>query len=410
MVKHFKQFILLAAALLVLTSCSKDDDATGGAAVSPARRTVIVYMAGENNLSGYIDGDISEMMAGRKLVGTNEQLVLFVDRADKQQPPYIVRVTPDGKQEKLYQYEQDFYASDPDAMRDVLERCIAACPAAEDYGLVLWGPANGWVIEKDSIATHRAYGIDSGDNTAAYKGMMINMPTLRRVLEQLPIRFKYIFCDCCNMANAETAYELRNMTDIFIGSPSEIPAEGAPYIKVVPDLFDHSADFYKRIIDDYAEASYNKVPLAAINTAATASLAAATRQVLAKVNQSVAESKLAGYIYYYNDYNKSTSQRQHLMYDIKEVVRKALADDETAYQNWLSVLNQTVLYQRLAKSWTTNQTIAINFSDFTVTEENFSGLSMFFPMEKYNSCSINYNEEIKKLAWYYAVGWSEVGW
>ena len=98
------------------------------------------------------------------------------------------------------------------------------------------------------------------------------------------------------------------------------------------------------------------------------------------------------------------------MYDIKEVVRKALADDETAYQNWLSVLNQTVLYQRLAKSWTTNQTIAINFSDFTVTEENFSGLSMFFPMEKYNSCSINYNEEIKKLAWYYAVGWSEVGW
>ena len=51
-----------------------------------------------------------------------------------------------------------------------------------------------------------------------------------------------------------------------------------------------------------------------------------------------------------------------------------------------------------------------SFYDFTVTEEAYGGVSMFFPLEKYNNGITNFNKDIKKMGWYYAVGWSELGW
>ena len=39
---------------------------------------------------------------------------------------------------------------------------------------------------------------------------------------------------------------MRNVTDYIIASPAEIPNVGAPYDKVVPDMFDTSDDFYKK--------------------------------------------------------------------------------------------------------------------------------------------------------------------
>jgi hypothetical protein len=139
-------------------------------------------MSGENNLSGYLQSDINEIIRGRQLAPANDNLVLFVDRASSTEKPYIAKVTADGKQEKLYEYSEDFLASDPERMAEVLKRCINLCPATEDYGLVLWGHASGWIIEKDSVAhsntqaslsngnaPRRAYGVDSGDNTALLK-------------------------------------------------------------------------------------------------------------------------------------------------------------------------------------------------------------------------------------------------
>ena len=246
-----KLYLLLACITIgvsILTACQSDD------AESPtpqARRTVVVYMSGENNLSGYLQDDINEIIYGRQQAPANDNLVLFVDRASSTEKPYIAKVTADGKQEKLYEYSEDFLASDPERMAEVLKRCINLCPATEDYGLVLWGHASGWIIEKDSVAhsntqaslsngnahaPRRAYGIDSGNNTATLKGTWLNIPSLRQALKQVGITWKFIFFDCCNMVNVETAYELRDAKPYFIGSPAEIPGQGAPNRKLVKDL------------------------------------------------------------------------------------------------------------------------------------------------------------------------------
>ena len=36
-------------------------------------------------------------------------------------------------------------------------------------------------------------------------------------------------------------------------------------------------------------------------------------------------------------------------------------------------------------------------------------MSMFFPLEQYDHASCLYNEDIKKLGWYYAAGWEAIG-
>lgn len=413
----------------MVTSCSKDDDDTP--AVQPARRTVIVYMSGENNLSPYMQADINEMMDGRKQVPDNENLVVFVDRASSEMP-YIAKITADGNQEKLYVYEKDFLASDPDNMEEVLRRCVTLCPATEDYGLVLWGHASGFIIEKDSVdnsvygAPRRAYGGDNGNNQSTIKNCKwLNIPSMRQLFSSLGIKWKFIFSDCCNMQNVETAYELRNNAEYLIASPAEITGNGAPYNTVVPALFIHDDErMYKNVCDNYYEqidAKGGHLPISVIKTSQMDALAHATRQVLPTVAANVPKDDFGqGHIYYFGMVKDdgwgiyTYLQNEKTLYDMNDIMRWGLAGDYSAYQTWRTAFNQAVVYSKMSTYWHANYLelkASKTYKDFTVTQEAFGGLSMFFPQTKHNNSPYyKHNELIKKMSWYYAVGWSEVGW
>ena len=410
-----KHLLTIISAILLFTACSKDDD-NGPDPVSPAQRTVIVYMVGENSLNPYMQSDINEMLQGRKKVAASENLVIYVDKLSKTEMPFIAKVTNEGKLDTLYRYEQDFYSSDPDYMVDVLDRIYQMCPATEDYGLVLWSHGSGWLIESDSVVTHRAYGIDSGNNELTtyyderskdyvYKGKWLNIPSMRETFKILPFKWKFIMCDCCNMMNVEDGYELREVTDYLMGSPAEIPGYGAPYETIVPALFLHTENFYQAVIDAYADAYPNRVPLSVIKTSEMEALAEATRPLLSRINEYVNnESNLMDrHIYYNNTY--VDGKRKHIMFDVREVVRKAFANEPSKYENWYQVFQRAVPYNRIAEMWQTDSFIKINFNDFTVTDDYFSGVSMFFPMEQYGTQEWSCNKAIKKMSWYYAVGW-----
>ena len=390
--KHLR---LIISAVMLFTACSKEDD-NGPWLPGPAHRTVMVYMVGENSLNPYMQRDINEMLLGRKQVAASENLVLFVDKLSKKEMPFIAKVTNEGKLDTLYRYEQDFYSSDPDNMVDVIDRIYQMCPATDDYGLVLWSHASGWLFENDSIETRRAFGIDSGNNelptyydehsqTNQYKGKWLNIPSMRETFQRLPFKWKFIMCDCCNMLNVEDGYELSEVTDYLIGSPAEIPAMGAPYGTMVPALFLQTEDFYQSIIDAYANSYPNYIPLAVIKSSEMGALAEATRPLLSRINEYVnKESNLMkGHVYYSNTYVEG--DRKHIMFDVREVVRKAFKDEPSTYDNWYQVFKRAVPYNRIATSWSTNSFVKINFSDFTVTEDYFSGVSMFFPMDQYGN-------------------------
>ncbi len=411
-----KHLLTIISAILLFTACSKDDDSPSTPPEpEPARRTVIVYMVGENNLNPYMQNDINEMRQGRKQVAASENLVLYVDKLSKTEMPFIAKINTDGNLDTLYRYEQDLYSSDPDNMIDVIDRIYQMCPAKEDYGLVLWGHASGWLME-DSVATRRGYGIDTGNNElrtyfderskeSLLKGKWLNIPSMREAFKMLPMKWKFIMCDCCNMMNVEDGYELREMTDYLMGSPAEIPGYGAPYETIVPALFLHTENFYQAVIDAYADAYPNRVPLSVIKTSEMEALAEATRPLLSHINEYVNnESNLMErHVYYNNTY--VDGKRKHIMFDVREVVRKAFANEPSKYENWYQVFQRAVPYNRIAEMWQTDSFIKINFNDFTVTDDYFSGVSMFFPMEQYGTEEWSCNKAIKKMSWYYAVGW-----
>ena len=203
------KYLLTAFCAFVLFSCSDDDNPVSN---PEANRTVIIYISGENSLSSFAPGDLSEMASASTDIGSNNHLVVFFDNASSTEMPYIAELK-DGKVVKDKQYEEDFYASDPDRMREVLTYIMQRWPA-KSYGIDLWGHASGWFITGDTIATTqaatRAYGIDNGKNKETDSGKWINIPSMAKVFSQLPSKFLFIVGDCCFFQCVEAAFQFIN--------------------------------------------------------------------------------------------------------------------------------------------------------------------------------------------------------
>ena len=102
----------------------------------------------------------------------------------------------------------------------------------------------------------------------------MEIPTLRRVLEQLP-HMDFILFDACMMQSAEVAHELRHVTDYTIGSPSEIPGNGAPYDLIMPAMMKGDAiGIASKYFEHYKYGS--RVALSVVKCSMTDSLARAT--------------------------------------------------------------------------------------------------------------------------------------
>lgn len=411
-----KKLLIFVCCLTTFAACHHHDD---DCETTVADRTVLIYMAGENNLNNaksnldFIKPDLEQMREGTKTMAANNHLLVYVDGADSKQKPYLLELA-NGLTVDSVAMEEDTRTSDPETLLNVMRQAMSKCPANE-YALVLWGHASGWLIEKDSVASgvwttpkpapRKAYGLDTGNNSAGNSGTWMNMPSMARALSMLP-KLKFIFADCCHFQCAETAYELRDVTDYIIASPAEIPGEGAPYHTVVPALFEKDT-FWQSIVDKYyAQVLHNGyeelyVPLSVVKTSEMQALAQATRNVL---NSFVPDLEspypdMTGLIHYY--YHGAS----HKFYDMNDfILRYASAD---AYTAWKLALDRAVIYKKMATRWMTNVNWGFNYNDFTVTEEKYGGISMFVPQWYYQN---TVNESIKKLGWYYAASYANVEW
>lgn len=394
--------------ILFFAACKSDeeysDTNTDTNVFEKGKRTIMVYMSGENDLTDFVVDDLAEMATASKQMSQDCRLIAYVDKAGSDSLPKIIRFE-DGQQiqDELYVRKSDQISTDPAVLEEFIRWATTRYPA-ESYGLILWGHANGWLIESDSIATtrsniRRAYGRDTGNNSASQTlGKWLNTPSMATALsESLPQKLKFIFADCCNFQCIENAYELRNVAEYIIGSPAEIPGNGAPYHQTIIDLCSLSDTFYVAAVDHYHDMydRYNRhVPLSVIKTSEIEQLALATTELLAGMKP-MSQFNYDGLIYY------TGAEFQRVCYDMKDMLLFNGGTDSIREARWKEAFDCAVVYKRMSTLWMTNGHV---FFDFDVTDERYGGVSMFFTKDAYNVSPLKYNEDIKKMGWYWAVG------
>ena len=418
LVKTMLVSILTAGTMMSFTACSSDNEVLSevndnlqlnASRYAAAERTVLVYLAGKNNLSQSLQTNLEQMKAGSRPIGNNTLLV-FVRRDMQGEKPWLARVNNGELTDSVSLDDMGFgksnmQACNPELMEQVMRYAFSHYPANE-YGLVLGGHSTGWLIDEEPGQT-RAFGVDNGDGyTYSRKNKRwMNVPTMARVLERVP-HLKFIFADCCNFMCLETMYELRNVTDYIIGSPAEIPAEGAPYEQIIPALFEKNA-FCLSVIDIYYRTQNGELPLSAVKTSAIDQLASATRYALdmvqAKIGNGYADTQ--GLIHYgYSGSSIQFHQEYNLFYDAGDFFRSQLSESD--YLQWKQALDKAVIEKRFAKQWRTCMTWRYIYSDFEMTEEKYHGVSMYIPQDANTEYGIYYaqnNEDIKQLKWYQSV-------
>ena len=410
-----KQYLISATLfglMVLMTACSKDDvPATRGGDAANAK-TILIYMAGKNDLSYALERNLKQIKEGSKHIGENDNLLVFVRRNNGLEEPWLARIKSGVVTDSMSLSNMGITSSDdqnracdPVVMEGVLRYAFSHYPAMNgNYGLVLWGHGSGWLIEQEVTPknSRRGFGVDVGDNNNNDR-RWINITTMANILKELP-HMKFIMGDCCCLMCLENLYELRNTCDYIIGSPAEIPYSGAPYDQIVPDFF-ADGKFYTDIIDKYYSNIMGNLPLTAVKTSEMDNLAQVTRQTLQAVKEKIGNgyADMTGLIHYYHtDKQDKFFPEYNIFYDAGDYI--CTYAPEAVYQQWRQALDRAVIDTRMATKWNTDKPWSNKYSDFTVTKEKFHGVSMFVSQDPSRGNYARYNEDIKQMAWYEVVG------
>lgn len=369
---YLTRIMMSLMALLLLGSCGDDDDSLEPQG-PPAEvsRTVLVYMIADNSLAsdwGSDDEDISEMLKAAKAGGLNGgRLLVYHNRlgTSKGNVPEMLEITANGlKTLKQYPDDRTIYSVDPERIREVMVDLKTLAPA-EDYGLVLWSHANGWLgAPAGSEDYYRSFGDD--------RGYHITLPSLAKALEDE--EFSFLYLDCCLMGNIECVYELRNVAPRIVASPTELHVDGMPYDRNVPLMFLETPDvdgMARNTFDSYKNYTGNKLftpwcQIAAYDTSELETLAQTTRDIMATVEQ-------------YHDIPTTLQrytmprERCHTADIVGYMEMLAGVEGQLLFDAWRKVLDKVITY----KECTTESVSSYAYGELVIDPDKYSGLGIY---------------------------------
>lgn len=399
---HHSALFILGVALTFLTLASCNDDLP-----QPGERlkgnTVIVYMGAENRLQNFSRNDLDEMHMGRKDIPEDCQVVVYRDAELK---PSIFLLNSKGMTTwKEYTNEMD--SADPATMESVLKEIVQKFPS-EKYSLILWSHGSGWM---DDPNNSRAIIVDNNKNSFSDIGNWLNISELSDILASLP-RMEYIFFDACYMQSVEVASQLYSHTPYIIGSPTEIPGEGAPYHHIMGALCQANP---QGIINGYASyyGTSKGVLLSAVSCADFHAFSTETAKYIPSAFSKEDMPRTAGIQIYAPAFGTSSSTQNTMPvpYDMRSAMHRALSEKDFAA--WEMAWKKAILYPTWAESWESEyrDEKGKNYGPFHRTmqdPEHYGGISINIPNEKYDSKG--WNAQFRLTPWYSMTSWEQTGW
>jgi hypothetical protein len=378
---------LIILLILFFTSCRKDDDN-----ILPGK-TLLVYMAADNSLSGDADANINNMISGFANYDGNGRVLIYLDGNGNN--PQLFQLVKDNSgqvtRESIKEYPQQNSLS-PEVMDNIFSDVVHCFPS-QSYGLVLWSHGYGWIpqsLTKSAIRT-RWFGQD-GSN-------YMEIQDLINALSRGP-RFSYILFDACFMGGIETAYALRRSTDYLIASPSEILSDGFPYQDILSSLLGNSESDYIRAgylyFDHYNNQSgcFRSGTVACIRCREMDDLAIETRKLI------------TSHVSDLNVFNPSSIQPMegyspHLFFDFRNFIEAFTTNEERS--SFESALNRSVIFKASTPGIVSVRKDG-SLKYFTVS--NYCGLNVYVPQSENSLLNAAYHS----TEWYKACGLNESNW
>lgn len=429
----------MVMAVLFSVSCTKDD----APHYPHSSRVVLVYMAGDNSLGGYVWDNLDAMRQGMASAPAGSRTIAYVDTPDGN--PRLAEVSSSGVK-VLHAWPSPHNSASAATVHEVVSLVRTLAPA-DRYGLVLWSHGLAWmpswatgyltrskarigdtwpqtkhdgeapetsaffvpaafsasasvsVTATGSASADRPFqafpaptswpatkwfGQDTGESPAGYLDT-----------EQLPEAipsgvFDWILFDACFMASAETLYALRDKAERIVCSPAEVIADGFPYGEIMAELLRPEPDLqavcesYYRHYARHAQPSYRSATVSLIETSQLEALARASASVLGTALAADPEA-LAGMDL--SRVQPLDRYRRHFLFDMGSVVAlletRSLVPASQA-EAWRAQLARTVTYEAHTPTM------------LGLALDECCGLSMYVPVSAY----ADLNEYYRTLEWY----------
>lgn len=415
---------LLMTALL--SSCCKDKSEK-----DEIERTVLVYMAADNNLSGYCEPNMTRMRSTLPQKDDNNRLVVFVDRPG--QNPLLLRLRNRGI-DTIRVYPQ-LYSTDPKVFSYVIKETISRFPA-KHYGLVMWSHGTGWipsealhftapnlgyVPSRDGVSPNtddyqegrrlpfyetRSFGYESVPVTNVYGGKGYTSMDIQDMAEAIPNgQFDYILFDACYMANIEIAFALRRKAKQIVSSCYEIVADGFPYHLMTGDMMSGDMNkaaecFYQyyRNLDVSSSQMWQRMGgISVVETAGLDSLARCFKKIVKDRYDDIVNLPV-------NKIQCFDRFSRNVFYDLDDMVGNLCTDPEllTEFRNQMK---KCISYSKSTPYMFPGDAKEVEI-------KTYCGVSVYIPRLEYGSNQIiltdtrtNLNAEYQKTAWSTVTGY-----
>lgn len=367
--------------LFLVFSCSKEN---GIDIPVPKGRTLLVYLAGDNNLSNEVS-DMHEAFLEGWNPKTMGSLVIFADSRGSN--PLLIKLEEHKGEivsDTLRRYDNENSAS-PELLRQVIADTKGVAPG-ESYGMVLFSHATGWLPEKAfRNPTRWGAGLDEGPKIVPRsifddEGREMELADFAAAIPDG--MFDFMAFDMCFMSSVETAYALRNKTKYLLAAAPEILSPGFTHIyktslgmlyKPQADLEGFGQAFY-----DYfngLQGAYQSAAISVVRTSEMESLAALTREINPQIN-----SEQIDQVQYYDRNGKP-----NVFFDFRDYVAQVATPNQMEQLD--KQLDKVVIFKR-------NTPKLIN-----IIIARHSGLSSYIPQDGLPKLNKAYEE----TDWYKAV-------
>lgn len=383
--------VLLMTAIIFIVGCSPEEPAPKPPTPDEQQpqpltesHTLMIIMQGNNGLAEFMDSNLQRIITAYYDVPTDVgRILIFYDRGNYTRLTELYMDDGMAKQRLIEEYPTSTSTVDKGFLAGVINRMKEVAPA-DSYGLIMSSHGGGWVPA--DLYDVYLLGESSRANEPNAKPLFygqddsncMEIPDLVDALKHT--RFKYIIFDACMMANVESLYEMRDMADYIIASPTEILGAGFPYENFLPLLFERTDHKLKEVCEAYME-YYRDTSgtIALIDCSKMDALAEAMRGIYAEA-KSVDVSQVQAY----------DNFLYHLYFDLGDYVKQVATGD--TLERFNAALRDVVVYSGYTDTF------------FTVTGED----DAYIPIEEYSglSCYILQEDDCPNTA----AAWRDTAW